>query len=50
MTLYAGNHEIKAGGDYMDGRTDATGFSTGEQLVWIRNEYGQLYYGTDSSR
>ncbi len=43
-TLYSGNHEIKAGGDYVDGRTSATSFATGEQLVWIRNEQGQTYY------
>ncbi len=44
VTLYEGNHEIKVGGDYMDGRTDATCFWTGEQVVSLRNEYGQPYY------
>ena len=44
FTLYKGDHEIKAGGDYQDGRTDFLGFYTGSQIVWIRNERGQLYY------
>ena len=39
-----GDHEIKAGGDYQDGRTDVLGFYTGGQAVRIRNERGQLYY------
>jgi hypothetical protein len=43
-TFYAGNHEIKTGGDYMVGQTDALSFWTGGQRVQIRNEYGQLYY------
>ena len=29
FTLYEGDHEIKVGGDYQDGRTDALGFYTG---------------------
>ena len=29
LTLYAGDHEIKAGGDYQDGRTDAFGLLHG---------------------
>lgn len=44
VTLYEGNHEIRAGGDYMDGQTDATSFFTGEQSVRLRNEYKQPYY------
>jgi len=44
VTFYAGNHEIKTGGDYLDGQTDARSFYTGGQIVWIRNEFGQLYY------
>ena len=32
-TFYAGNHEIKAGGDYRDGRTEAIGFFTGRAVV-----------------
>jgi hypothetical protein len=44
VTLYSGNHEVKTGGDYNEGRTEATGSFTGEQLVQIANEYGQRYY------
>lgn len=44
LTLYGGNHEIKTGGDYTEGRTDATGAFTGGQLVQIANEFGQRYY------
>ena len=44
VTLYRGNHEIKAGGDYQDGRTATRGSSTGGQLVFIQNEFGQRYY------
>lgn len=44
LTLYEGDHEIKAGGDYQDGRNDVLGFYTGGQLVWIRNERGEPYY------
>jgi outer membrane receptor protein involved in Fe transport len=44
VTLFEGNHEIRAGGDYLDGRTEATSYFTGEQLVLIRNEYGQPFY------
>ncbi len=44
FTLYEGDHEVKAGGDYQDGRTEALGFYTGKQIVRIRNERGQLYY------
>jgi hypothetical protein len=42
--LYGGNHEIKAGGDYQDGRTEGDSFFTGGQLVGIGNELGQRYY------
>jgi hypothetical protein len=44
ITLYVSDHEIKLGGDYQDGRTKTLQYYTGEQLVRIRNEYGQLYY------
>jgi hypothetical protein len=44
VTFYEGAHEIKLGGDYQDGRTEASNFYTGNQIVRIRNEYGQLYY------
>jgi outer membrane receptor protein involved in Fe transport len=43
-TLYAADHEIKLGGDYQDGRTKTLQSFTGEQLVQIRNEFGQTYY------
>ena len=43
-TFYEGNHEIKVGGDYQDGQTDASASSPAGQLVQIQNEYGQLYY------
>jgi hypothetical protein len=44
LIRYEGNHELKVGGDYVDGRTDGAAFATGEQLVWVRNEKGQPYY------
>lgn len=43
-TVYAGEHEIKLGGDYQNGRTRTVQYYTGSQQVQIRNEYGQLYY------
>ena len=43
-TLYGGNHEIKAGGDYQDGRTETRGSITGGQLVFIQNEFGGRPY------
>ena len=44
VTAYVGNHEIKAGGDYWDGQSNLYPYGTGEQLVLIRNEYGQTYF------
>ncbi len=44
VTLYAGNHEIEAGGGYSSGRTDGFGTFTGGQVVHIKNERGQTYY------
>ena len=44
VTLYSGDHEFKAGGDFHDGRTHGIGYFTGGQQVFVRNEYGQLYY------
>ncbi len=38
VTLYQGDHEIKAGGDYAKARTEGTGSYTGGQLVQIYNE------------
>ena len=43
-TMYAGSHEIKAGGDYMDGRTNINVRTTGGQRVFIYNQWGQTYY------
>ena len=43
-TFYRGPHEIRAGGDYMNGRSDQTVARTGEQAVQVRNERGQTYY------
>lgn len=42
--LSAGDHQVKAGGDYMDGQTENERFRTGGQQVYIYNEHGQLYY------
>jgi outer membrane receptor protein involved in Fe transport len=42
--IYGGNHELKAGGDYMDGRTDWLTHNTGGQIVQVFNEFGELYY------
>jgi len=44
LTFYAGNHEIKFGGDYENGSSEILSFFSGEQLVRIQNEYGQPYY------
>ena len=44
VSVYAGNHELKFGGDYEDAQTDATTYFTGGQLVQRRNEWGQTYY------
>jgi hypothetical protein len=44
VTLYGGNHEIRAGGGYSSGRTDGFGTFTGGQVVTILNERGQTYY------
>jgi hypothetical protein len=44
MSLFARNHELKAGGDYMDGETKLKNRYTGGQLVSIFSEYGETYY------
>jgi hypothetical protein len=44
VSLYAGNHEIKVGGDYQVGKTTAISNISGLQQVSKFNEYGQLYY------
>jgi hypothetical protein len=44
VTIYAGNHSIKFGGDYLDGKTKKTEAFSGGQRVQRFNEYGQVYY------
>jgi hypothetical protein len=46
-TFYLGNHEVKFGGDYEDGRTTTITYYTGGQEVALQNEYGQVYYSHD---
>ena len=40
VSVYAGNHELKFGGDYEDAATDASTYFTGGQIVQRRNEWG----------
>jgi hypothetical protein len=44
VSLYFGPHEIKVGGDYMAGKTTASTFTSGLQVVQRYNEHGQTYY------
>ncbi len=44
VSLFAGKHELKAGGDYMDGQSGLTFRHTGGQWVQIFSEYGEVYY------
>ncbi|HMF09438.1 MAG TPA: TonB-dependent receptor [Thermoanaerobaculia bacterium] len=44
-TAFLGNHQIKAGGDYMDGKTTAITFTSGLQVAQKFNNFGQVYYG-----
>ena len=44
VTVFAGQHDLKAGGDYLDGVTNVTNRFSGGQQVWLRNEFGQSYY------
>ena len=44
MSFSLANHELKAGGDYQVGRTNAVSFFTGLQQIAKYNEYGQTYY------
>jgi hypothetical protein len=44
VTFYAGAHEVKAGADYLEGRTRTHGFPTGGQFVEIFSEFGEIYY------
>jgi outer membrane receptor protein involved in Fe transport len=43
-SFYLGNHELKVGGDYMDGKTTAATFTSGLQYVQKFNERGTTYY------
>jgi Carboxypeptidase regulatory-like domain/TonB-dependent Receptor Plug Domain/TonB dependent receptor len=45
FTAYLGNHEIKGGGDYWDGKTTAITFTSGLQFVQKFNNFGKVYYG-----
>ena len=44
FSLYLGPHEVKVGGDYMNGKTTAITNISGKQYVQNYNEYGQSYY------
>jgi outer membrane receptor protein involved in Fe transport len=44
FSFYFGDHEIKVGGDYMDGKTTASTFTSGLQVVQKYNERGTTYY------
>ena len=43
-TIYRGDHEVKLGADYQDGRTDVLDFFSGGQRVFRYNEFGDVYY------
>lgn len=43
--FFVGNHDLKFGGDYETGKTDAVYLETGGQGVYLFNPYGQLFYG-----
>jgi outer membrane receptor protein involved in Fe transport len=43
-SLYLGNHEMKIGGDWQNGKTTAITNISGKQYVQQYNEYGQTYY------
>jgi len=44
LALYLGNHEIRLGGDYQDGRSTLITGYTGGQLVTRFNNFGVVYY------
>ncbi len=44
LNLYLGDHEIKAGGDYLNSLTVSTDSDSGGQLVRIFNDQGTRYY------
>ncbi len=43
-TFFRGNHELKLGGDYQDGHTEALNFFSGGQRARRYDDYGQVYY------
>jgi hypothetical protein len=43
-TFFLAAHELKAGGDYVDGWTHAVSYSSGGQYIVRANEFGQTYY------
>jgi hypothetical protein len=43
-TVFFGSHEIKLGGDYQEGRSNAVSAFSGLQQVTRSNEFGQTYY------
>jgi Carboxypeptidase regulatory-like domain/TonB dependent receptor-like, beta-barrel/TonB-dependent Receptor Plug Domain len=43
-TIYRGDHELKLGADYQDGRTDVLDYFSGGQRVFRYNELGDVYY------
>ena len=47
-TFYLGNHEVKAGADWQNGRTTIVAGFTGGQAVFRQNELGQTYYIHDA--
>src|SRR5262249_46461658 len=47
VTFDRGNHEIKAGADFLDATTNATTYFSGGQRVDLLNLYGQLFYAHD---
>jgi hypothetical protein len=44
LGLYLGNHELRLGGDYQDGRSTVIGSNTGGQYLARYNERGTVYY------
>jgi hypothetical protein len=46
-SFYLGRHELKAGAEYQDDRTEAVFLYTGGQQVTLKNEHGQQYYQHD---
>jgi hypothetical protein len=44
VSFYLGNNEVRAGGEWMNGKTTAVTNISGQQFIQTYNEYGQLYY------